>query len=429
MERARGFVSKIKRPVDGTVREPLDLLCRAGILRMVRGAERKWCCRRPAVYALAPEYAGGVKDLVVEMPSCFVKKRSLASERRAEKRRRLYPFLEQLEADMRGFSVATDDDGRAAWAEMVKSERYKHAIGGMVDLLGGLDHEIKIDNVGQVTTVFSRCPNVAKPFLRFHGEAIVSCDVGFAHHCFFPELVRRRISIICQRNGDAAVGHYKGELARWAEYLEGDEDYYARWQRSPGDAKERQAIKKLINAALNSPRPPGNGVAAQGEGKGKKKKRKTRNLAAEALYWRIQEAFPYTIKMLEDIKRDNHCALSDPLRRLTATAINGALLEAQKLGIPAVPLVDAIYCRESDRAVVCELIGRKMYEVSGGVCCLVNGVRYKPRGGHSETRKAGGDIAALSSARRPGQRLGQADVAEAHVPPGGEEASLPSATT
>jgi hypothetical protein len=395
VERSHGFVSKIKRPLDGTVREPLDLLCRAGILRIVRGAERKWCCRRPAVYALSPEYAGGVKDLVVEMPSCYMKKRSLAPERRAEKRRRLYPFLEKLETDMRGFCVVADDDGRAAWAEMVKSERYKHAIGGMVDLLGGFDHEITIDGVGQVTTVLSPCPNLAKPCLRFHGEGIVACDVGYAHHCFFPELVRRRIDIVCQRNGDATVEHYKGELARWFEYLEGDEDYYARWCRNPGDAKERQAIKKLINAALNSPRPPGKGVAAQGEEKGRKKKRKARNLAAEALYWRIQEAFPYTVKMLEDIKRDHHCALSAPLRRLTAQAINGALLAAQKLGIPAVPLVDAIDCRESDRAVVCELIGRKMYEVSGGVCCLVNGVRYKPRGGHGETRKSGGDIAAV----------------------------------
>jgi hypothetical protein len=225
----------------------------------------------------------------------------------------------------------------------------------------------------------------------------------FAHHCFFPELVRRRIGIICQRNGDAAVGHYNGELTRWAEYLEGSGDYYARWCKNPGDAKERQAIKKLINAALNSPRPPRKGEEKAG-------KKKSRNLAAEALYWQIQEAFPYTLRMLEDIKRDNHCALSDPLRRLTAQAINGALLAAQELGIPAVPLIDAIYCRESDRTVVCELIGRKMYEVSGGVCCLVNGVRHKPRGGHSETRKAGGDIAALPGARQPGRCPGQADV-------------------
>ena len=81
------FADKAAFGWDGS-RAP-GLACLAGVVRMVRDAERKWCCRRPAVYSLAPEYAGRVKELVIEMPSCFVKKRGLAPERRAEKRRRL----------------------------------------------------------------------------------------------------------------------------------------------------------------------------------------------------------------------------------------------------------------------------------------------------------------------------------------------------
>ncbi len=46
--------------------------------------------------------------------------------------------------------------------------------------------------------------------------------------------------------------------------------------------------------------------------------------------------------------------------------------------IPAIPHVDAIVCQVKLRDVVCEVIGKHVLDVSGGVCCSVAGVRYEP---------------------------------------------------
>ena len=70
--------------------------------------------------------------------------------------------------------------------------------------------------------------------------------------------------------------------------------------------------------------------------------------------------------------------MSKPLQHYTAEAINGALLEAQSLGIPAIPDVDAIICPQQYRDDVCRLIGQQVYNITGGVCCQVGGVRYTP---------------------------------------------------
>ncbi len=54
------------------------------------------------------------------------------------------------------------------------------------------------------------------------------------------------------------------------------------------------------------------------------------------------------------------------------------LLELQRQEIPAIPHVDAIVCQVKHRDVVCEVIGKHVLDVSGGVCCSVAGVRYEP---------------------------------------------------
>ncbi|MGC2578776.1 MAG: hypothetical protein WA376_14500 [Terrimicrobiaceae bacterium] len=80
--------------------------------------------------------------------------------------------------------------------------------------------------------------------------------------------------------------------------------------------------------------------------------------------------------MIEDIKREDHCNVSKPLQHRTAKAINGALMQAQGLGIPAIPDVDAIICQLRRKEVVCELIGKEVYALTQGVCANVGGIGF-----------------------------------------------------
>ena len=65
------------------------------------------------------------------------------------------------------------------------------------------------------------------------------------------------------------------------------------------------------------------------------------------------------------------------LQGLTAKATNGALLETQRLLIPAAPDTDGIRCKVKDSAIVCWLVGHQVYNLTG-VFCKVGGIRYAP---------------------------------------------------
>ena len=102
---------------------------------------------------------------------------------------------------MRGFSVVADDDGRKAWTELVNSERYRHAIRGMVDLLGGLDHEITIDNAGQVTTVFPGARTWRSRFCGFTGSRLSRATLVSRIIVFSPSWFAGGLALFASETG------------------------------------------------------------------------------------------------------------------------------------------------------------------------------------------------------------------------------------
>ena len=90
---AHGYVSAIRRPkLSHTIREPLAVLCRVGILERVRRAINGWHLKLPAAYALGGEYVKRRLKLDVGLPPCLSRKRLSAYDRREERLNRRYPF-------------------------------------------------------------------------------------------------------------------------------------------------------------------------------------------------------------------------------------------------------------------------------------------------------------------------------------------------
>ena len=218
-------------------------------------------------------------------------------------------------------------------------------------------HRVTVSPTGQITTSISGCPRELKKFLLIDGEPVVSCDISHAHHCFLPRLLADRIQYLRKQHAsEVEVSEIEAERISLIYFLS-DGDYYAKWCRDPKSKTQRKEKKTLLNMLLNWP-----------------------NLKCEGnkLYRYMRRRFPITFGICEVIKAKDHRNMSKSLQHYTAEAINGALLKAQALGIPAIPDVDAIICPKRHRETVCRLIGEEVYNISGGVCCKVDEVRYEP---------------------------------------------------
>ena len=353
---AHGYVSAIRRlKLSHTVREPLAILCRVGILKRVRRAVNGWHLKLPAAYALAENYAKQGFKLDVGLPPYLSEKRLSAFARREERLNRRYPFRSTLLGDLSKLSFGVDS--RATIADLLRDKNFAPSILRALEAVDGAAHWVRVSPRGQITTPVSGCPKILKAQLLIDDEQVVSCDVSHAHHCFLPALTRDRIGYLRKHSPRAFLGHYEAELRRLVEYLS-EGDYYRKWCVDPEDDAEREEKKSLLNVLLNLP---------------------NAKCEANGLYRRMHAAFPFTFRVCEDIKRQDHRDISKSLQYYTAKAINGALLAAQAQGIVAVPDVDALICPVSDREVVCESIGQHVFEVSHGVCCKVDGIRYQPR--------------------------------------------------
>ena len=160
-------------------------------------------------------------------------------------------------------------------------------------------------------------------------------------------------------SGSPERGNYVND--GWREHnrlvaILSDGDFYRTWCVDPQDNGERDGKKGILNILLNS---------------------KNEACEGNVLFRKFRAEFPITFGILADIKRNDHRNLSKQLHRFTADAIAGALLEVQREGIAAIPLVDALICQEKNRAWVCAAIGRQIF-LATGVCSLVGGIRYSP---------------------------------------------------
>jgi hypothetical protein len=359
---ARAYISKLMGPrPEGTIREPLAVLCRVGILKRVRNGVNGWHVATPAAYVVAEAYLKRRLSLQVELPSNLARKQELALNRQENRLNRRYPFRAQLLADLAKLSFAPGCRKRVV--ELLHDPNFGATMKRTMEAIDGREHFVRINPRGQITTSLSSCPRELKAHLLIDGEPVALCDMSHAHHCFLPALLIGRIQHLRDKYGCAAdVRFHSEELSRLISFLS-EGDYYTRWCRNAQDPTERGQKKRLINMILNWPNA-----------------RCERN----RLYRWMRAVFPYTFGIVEDLKREDHRNISKSLQSFTALAIRGALTKAQALGIAAIPDVDSLICPERHKKVVCELIGGEVYDVSRGVCCQVAGVRYRPPPGSAQ---------------------------------------------
>jgi hypothetical protein len=355
-DRASGFITPLKRLNSrDTIREPLAVLCQIGILRRVQAAVNGRDVKASARYAIDDAKFARRRALEVDLPPLLAKKRETDTDRCEASLNRRYPFRAQLLADLGklSFGVAS----RRRITELSRDPKKGAAARRTIEAVDGGSHLLRISSREQVTTSVTGCPRELKPLLLLDGEPTSLCDVSCAHFCFLPVLLRDRIDHLEKEHGlGADVSRHFAEVRRLVHLLSTG-DFYGRYCVNPDDPAERKQKKQFVNVILNSP---------------------TAKCEENSLYRRMRAEFPYTIGVIEDIKRADHRNVSKPLQHLTAKAINGAFFEAQAKGIPAIPDVDAIICPTRHKEVICRLLGEKVHEISHGVCCQVTGIRFVP---------------------------------------------------
>jgi hypothetical protein len=192
--------------------------------------------------------------------------------------------------------------------------------------------------------------------LLLGGEPTFSCDIANAHWNFLPLILANRLNFV-----SASPDRHNYINDGWREHnqlvaLLSDGDFYRMWCADPQDKNERDGKKTILNILLNN---------------------KNEACARNPFYRRIRARFPITFRIVEHIKHKDNRNLSKQLHRLTADTVASALLQVQRKGIAAIPLVDALICQEKYRDRVCEAIGKQIF-LATGVCGNIAGTRYSP---------------------------------------------------
>jgi hypothetical protein len=350
---AHSFVSKLrKRDRSTTITEPLCLLSAIGILRKIRPAVFAHI-KASAIYRFTDPYGKNRIRFDVTLPPKLADKRKSAEERRENRLNRKYPFREQLLRDLA--AVCFSHSARRIIGNGLSSKGGEN-LKRLVSAVDAQLHFVRVSERSQITTSLGSCPRDLQPHLLLHGGATVTCDISNAHWNFLPLILAKRLHHVSR---EPSREKYVND--GWREHnrliaLLSDGDFYRAWCVDPQSDGERDQKKNLLTILLN---------------------KKNEDCERNVLYRRIRAEFPITLRIVEDIKRNDHRNLSKQLHRFTADAIAAALLEMQREGIAAIPHVDALICQQKDRERVCEVIGRKIFEATR-VCCTVDGVRYSP---------------------------------------------------
>lgn len=356
---ARDYVSEFNKPKsESTIRKPLEVLRRIGVIKRVREHAFGRYAKCAAAFTINSDLVQPGQGEPILMNPNNEKKRREAYHRQERRLNSKFPAREQLLKVLDGVRLSPEGLNLALDMSMnCRDEKRKRSLKLIVDLTrGNRRSKIRFTATGHISHTFASCLRELKPHLLLEGSAVSLCDISHAHFCILPRLLLDQIEK-ARKTGvtEDDLAPLIDERDRLIQFL-GDGDFYCKLSSDPDSDEERAWAKARLVKVLN-----------------------WRNLwtTQDKSYQRLKEHFPETVGVVESIKRFDHKRIQAPLRNLTARAINGALLRLQAQGIPAIPDTDSIICPSDKRDLVCRLIGEEMFRVTG-VCCMVDRIRFAP---------------------------------------------------
>jgi len=335
-ELSRQYVSTFKRAKNpATIRQPLALLVHLGLIEITQKAIATPHRKASARYRLNPAY-GKPRPIQTSITRQQVEKMATAAQRQETRLNRRHRTREGIAATLSTIGISSAGNELALM--MLTGGEKAQGIGKFLKPLNEPSlRKIKIDPSGTIHHFVKNCPRELKPHLLLDGKPSVIVDMKAAHLVCLLCVARDRIKWMGDNGRNAA--DLEGELARYKATLESGDIY-----EELGGAADRKKFKKTLLSSLNMA---------------------TSKAIHLPPYQRLKASFPRIVGIIQDIKQNDHRALSKQLQHFTAKIIEAATHEAQCMEIATLPDTDAMIVPKQFETLARTLLNNAIHEVTG----------------------------------------------------------------
>ena len=335
-ELSRQYVSTFKRAKNpATIRQPLRLLVHLGLIEMIQKAIATPHRKASARYRLNPAY-GKPRPIQASITAQQITKMETATKRQETRLNRRHRTREGIAATLSTIGISSA--GNALAIKMMTAKDKAQGIAKFWKYLEAPSlRKVKIDPSGTIHHFVKNCPRELKPHLLLDGKPSAIVDMKAAHLVCLLCVGRDRVKWM-EANGRNAAD-LEGELARYKATLESGDIY-----EELGGTADRKKFKKTLLSSLNMA---------------------TSKAIHLPPYQRLKTSFPRIVGIIQDLKKNNHRALSNQLQHFTAKIIEAATHEAQRMEIATLPDTDAMIVPSEFERLTRQLLNNAIRDVTG----------------------------------------------------------------
>lgn len=312
-ELSRQYVSTFKGAKNPqTIRQPLALLVHLGLIEIVQKAVIAPHRKASAKYCLNPSY-GKPRSIKAEISLQQEEKLKAAPERQEKRLNKKHRTRKVILEDLARLSLSPE--GKNTALKMITSNEKSHGIQQFLKALEDTgSRTISINPSGTIYHYAMKCPRELKPHLLLTEKPVANIDMKAAHLVCLLCVGRDRVTWMRKQGIDTA--NLEVEIDRYKTTLESVDIY-----EELGGKLNRKEFKRTLLTSLNMATTKANKLPP---------------------YQKLKTKFPRIVRIIEDIKKNDHKALSKQLQFFTAQIIESALFEVQSLSIPCLPDTDAL---------------------------------------------------------------------------------------
>jgi hypothetical protein len=336
-ELSRQYVSTLKRGQwRRTKQQPLALLTFLGLIVITQKAIATPHRKQSARYKLNPAY-GTPKKIEANLSRQQVMKIETATERQEIRLNRKNRTRGKILSDLATISLS--NEGMHLAVEMTSGGEKSQAIARFLRVMKDPAlRKVTTDPSGTIFHYVKVCPRELKPQILLAGKPVSIVDMKAAHLVCLICVARDRIKWMTGNGRDTKS--LVTELDRYQKTLQNRDIY----EELGGSGSERKQFKLALLMSLNMATP------------------KAIRLPQ---YQKLKTAFPSIVGIIEDLKKNDHRALSKQLQYFTAQIIESATFAAQNLSIPCLPDTDALIVPEEHKDQARQLLNQSIWNVTG----------------------------------------------------------------